>query len=65
MGQLSEIERIAIRAGAIQLFKITYELCWKLMARWLNANASPGIADGVTRRQLFRLAAEKRLINDV
>ena len=65
MGQLSDIERVAIRAGVVQHFKITYELCWKLMARWLNANVSPGVADGVTRRHLFRLAAENRLITDV
>lgn len=65
MGQLSDIERVAIRAGVVQHFEIAYELCWKFVVRWLNANISPGIAKGVSRRQLFRLAAEYRLINDV
>ena len=65
MGQLSEVERNGIRSGVIQNFEVTYELCWKLMARWLNTYVSPGVADGVTRRQLFRLTAENRLIPDV
>ena len=65
MGQFSEIERNGIRAGAIQNFKVTYELSWKLMARWLNTHIGVGAADGVTRRQLFRIAAENRLISSV
>jgi len=65
MGQLSEVERNGIRSGVIQNFEVTYELSWKLMARWLNTYIGAGIADGVTKRQLFRLAAENRLILDV
>ncbi len=65
MGRLSEIERIGIRAGVVKHFEITYELSWKLMARWLNTNVGPETADGVTRRQLYRLSAANRLISDV
>jgi nucleotidyltransferase substrate binding protein (TIGR01987 family) len=65
MGGLDEITQEAIKAGAIQHFKICYELCWKFIKRWLEANVSPTSADGVTRRELFRLAAESRLIVDV
>lgn len=35
------------------------------MSCWLNVNVTPGIADGATTNQLFRLAAESRLIADV
>ena len=65
MGQLSDIERIGIRAGVVKHFEITYELSWKLMVRWLNTNIGAGIAAGIARRQLFRLAAEHQLISDV
>ena len=65
MGMLTDVERSGIQAGVIKNFEITYEICWKLIARWLNTNVTPGIADGITRRELFRLGSESRLINDV
>jgi len=65
MRRLDEITQNAIKSGAIQHFEFTYELCWKFIKRWLEVNISPTAADGVTRRELFRLAAENRLIVDV
>ncbi len=65
MRGLDEITRNAIKSGAIQHFEFTYELCWKFIKRWLEVNISPTAVDGVTRRELFRLAAENRLIVDV
>ena len=55
----------SIRFGAIKQFEITYETCRNVMSCWLNVNVTPGIADGVTTNQLFRLAAESWLIADV
>ncbi len=65
MNTLNEPQRKLVVAGVIQNFKLTYELCWKFMKRWLNENVGSTYVDGVTRRELFRLAAKNRLINDV
>ena len=54
-----------LRSGVIQNFEVAYEQCWKMMKRWLEVNISSTTADGVTRRELFRLIAENRMIEDV
>jgi nucleotidyltransferase substrate binding protein (TIGR01987 family) len=65
MSALDEVAQNAIKSGVIQHFEFTYELCWKSMKRWIETNVSTTQADGVTRRELFRQAAEQRLIDDV
>ncbi len=55
----------AVKAGVIKHFEFTYELSWQFIKRWLEINVSPNTGDGVTRRELFRLGAENRLIDDV
>ena len=54
-----------LRAGVVQNFEVAYEQTWKMMKRWLEVNTTPDDVDGVTRRQLFRLCHENRLIDDV
>jgi nucleotidyltransferase substrate binding protein (TIGR01987 family) len=54
-----------VRSGIIQNFEVAYELSWKMMKRWLETNISAESVDGATRRELFRQAAENRLIEDV
>ncbi len=57
--------RDTVRSGIIQNFTVAYTLSWKTMQRWLEMNVSVNAVDGVSRRELFRYAAEHRLIHDV
>lgn len=65
METLDDVTRRAVKSGAIQHFELTYELCWKFIKRWLEMNIGPNAAEDVTRRELFRHAAENRLIDDI
>lgn len=60
---ISTDETEVIRAGVIQNFEFTYELCWKFMKRWIESNGSGSTVDGVTMKELFRMAAERQLIS--
>lgn len=62
---LSPVMQDTVKSGVIQHFEVAYEQCWKAMKRWLENNVNPESVDGVTRRELFRLAAESQLIKDV
>ncbi|WP_298691744.1 nucleotidyltransferase substrate binding protein [uncultured Sulfuricurvum sp.] len=62
---LSNDIRESIRAGVIQNFEVCYEQSWKMMKRWIETHIGSAYVDGVTRRELFRVAAENRLITDV
>lgn len=55
----------SLRAGVIQAFEVAYEQSWKMMKRWIETHVGAEAVDGVTRRELFRRAAESKLITDI
>lgn len=61
---LTSAQNEIVRAGLIQTFEVAYEMCCKHMKRWLEMNLGSHAVDGVSRKELFRIAAEHRLIED-
>jgi len=51
------------RAALIQHFECAYELSWKTLARFLEMDMGAEV-DILTRKDIFRVSAEKRLISD-
>jgi nucleotidyltransferase substrate binding protein (TIGR01987 family) len=65
LASLSPVMRDTVKSGIIQHFEVAYEQCWKTMKRWLENNLTREQVDSASRRELFRLAAESRLITEV
>ena len=60
---LYEYEFENARSALIQHFEITYELCWKTMKRYIEMDMGAA-ADIFNRKDLFRMAGERGLIDD-
>lgn len=54
-----------LTSGVVQHFEFTYELSWKFIKRWLGENIGKSAVDGLSRQELFRIAAEYRLIDSI
>jgi nucleotidyltransferase substrate binding protein (TIGR01987 family) len=65
MAPLDKETREVVRMGAVQGFEMAYEVSWKYIKRWIEAKYDPAIVGSKTRRGMFILAAENRLIDDV
>ena len=61
--RLASYELEAARASVIHHFEFSYELCWKTMKRYIGMDIGSD-ADILTRKDIFRVSAEKRLIDD-
>jgi len=53
-----------IRDSVIQRFEYSYELAWKMLRRYLVEDMGAETLAPLSRKDLFRLAADKQLIND-
>lgn len=55
-----------LRDAVVQRFEYTYELCWKMLRRQLQADAPSGAAvEALSFRALIRQGAESGLVRDV
>lgn len=53
-----------IKSGIIQNFEVCYEISWKLMKKWLGENIGTVTVDGISRKELYRIATQNKLIDD-
>lgn len=54
-----------VRDAVIQRFEYTYELAWKMLKRYLVMTEGAETINPLAKKDLFRLAAEKSLIEEV
>lgn len=53
------------RSGVVQNFEVAYEQSWKVLRRWMMHYLGVSDAEITQRRQLYRLAANNSLIDDL
>lgn len=63
--EVTQDEVEIIQSGIIQNFEVCYEISWKLMRKWLEENIGRTEVDGISRKELFRMAAQHKLIEDI
>jgi nucleotidyltransferase substrate binding protein (TIGR01987 family) len=64
MNGLSESQQRTMRAGVIQNFEFTYEISWKMLRRQLKSEEGEEDVARLSRKDLYRLAAQKGLLDD-
>lgn len=57
------VEKEMMRDGVIQRFEYTYELCWKMLKRYLEEYGLEK-PDGLTNKQFFRIGHEQGMLRD-
>ncbi len=53
-----------VRDAVIQRFEYSYELCWKFMKRDMVEDVGDSAINQLSRRDLFRMAADRGLIDE-
>ena len=64
MASLSEQQTRLIKSGVVQNFEFTYEASWKMLKRQLVRQEGSSEVEMLSRKELYRLGAQKGLIDD-
>ena len=64
MSSLSEQQTRLVKSGVIQNFEFTYEASWKMLKRQLVIQEGGSEIEVLSRKELYRLGAQKGLIDD-
>jgi len=54
-----------LRSGVIHNFEVAYEVCWKIMQKWIDINIGPNVVKGVIKKAFYRVAFDNMLIDDI